>query len=123
MEPILSFDQVEISFENGPVVQDVSFDLHPGEILGLVGESGSGKTTLTKAAMGLLNSNGYVSKGDIYFENTNILDLKEFVLGPDKNNSIYELYGNILHEENDRIERAHIDAESIFLSMISSPLL
>jgi ABC-type dipeptide/oligopeptide/nickel transport system ATPase component len=77
MKPILSFDQVEISFENGPVVQDVSFDLHPGEILGLVGESGSGKTTLIKAAMGLLNSNGYVSHGDIYFENTNILDLKE----------------------------------------------
>ena len=43
-----------------PVVHDVSFQLHPGEILGLVGESGSGKSTLIKAAMGLLGSSGMV---------------------------------------------------------------
>ena len=29
-----------------------------------------------------------------------ILDLKDYVIGPDKNNSKYELYGNILHIEN-----------------------
>lgn len=36
------------------ILQDVSFALHEGEIVGLVGESGSGKTTLCKCVLGLL---------------------------------------------------------------------
>ncbi|MFE4230083.1 ABC transporter ATP-binding protein [Arthrobacter sp. NPDC056886] len=39
-------------------VDDVSFSLKPGEILGLVGESGSGKTTIGRAAIGLIPSSG-----------------------------------------------------------------
>lgn len=77
MSEILTFDRVEISFSGTPVVHDVSFSLHPGEILGLVGESGSGKTTLIKAAMGLLGNRGLVTKGDIWFEGKSIPDLSE----------------------------------------------
>lgn len=77
MTPILSFKNVDISFESGPVVQDITFDLHEGEILGLVGESGSGKSTIIKAAMGLLNSRGYVSNGSILYRGTDLLTLKE----------------------------------------------
>lgn len=40
---LLNYDSVEVSFNGNPVVHDVSFSLHSGEILGLVGESGSGK--------------------------------------------------------------------------------
>jgi ABC-type dipeptide/oligopeptide/nickel transport system ATPase component len=76
-EEILIFDSVEISFGEGPVVHDVSFSLHSGEILALVGESGSGKSTLIKSAMGLLNDNGLVTKGDIYYKGTNLLQLSE----------------------------------------------
>ena len=74
---ILTYDSVEISFDGKAVVHDVSFSLAPGEILGLVGESGSGKSTLIKAAMGLLGSDGLVTKGDICYMGQNILDISE----------------------------------------------
>ena len=51
MAVLLDYQHVEVSFNGDPVVHDVSFQLHSGEILGLVGESGSGKSTLLKAAM------------------------------------------------------------------------
>ena len=74
---ILTYDSVEISFDGKAVVHDVSFSLAPGEILGLVGESGSGKSTLIKAAMGLLGTDGLVTRGDICYMGQNILDISE----------------------------------------------
>lgn len=77
MEGLLQYRNVEIVLSGQTVIHDVSFTLHPGEILGIVGESGSGKTTLLKAAMGLLGSKGRVTFGDIFFQGKNIADLKE----------------------------------------------
>ncbi len=77
MSVLLDYQHVEISFNGNAVVHDVSFQLHPGEILGLVGESGSGKSTLIKAAMGLLGETGMVTRGDIWFEGKNLPDLPE----------------------------------------------
>lgn len=73
MQPLLDVRHVEISYHAGPVVQDVSFQLEPGEILGIVGESGSGKSTLIKAAMGLLDRTGAVTKGDIYYKGKSVI--------------------------------------------------
>lgn len=76
-DKILTYESVEISFGKKAVVQDVSFSLEPGEILGLVGESGSGKSTLLKAAMGLLGKDGLVTRGNIRYMGQNILDIPE----------------------------------------------
>lgn len=76
-EGILTYDSVEISFDGKAVVHDLSFSLHPGEILGLVGESGSGKSTIIKAAMGLLGRNGLVTRGDIRYDGKNLPDISE----------------------------------------------
>ncbi|RKJ06931.1 ABC transporter ATP-binding protein [bacterium D16-54] len=77
MEELLQYRNVEIAFHGHAVIHDVSFSLHPGEILGIVGESGSGKSTLLKAAMGLLGSSGMVTGGNIFFQGKDIPDLKE----------------------------------------------
>ncbi|MEA2622389.1 MAG: peptide/nickel transport system ATP-binding protein [Chloroflexota bacterium] len=59
--------RVEFGIQDGTVkaVDGVSFDLEPGDSLGLVGESGCGKTTTALAIMGLLPANGRVSSGSI----------------------------------------------------------
>ena len=64
-------------YKQKKAVDDLSFEIRQGEILGLVGESGSGKSTLIKAAMGLLGTNGMVTKGDILYKGQNILDISE----------------------------------------------
>lgn len=77
MEELLSYQNVEVTFNGRVVVQDVSFGLRPGEILSIVGESGSGKSTLLKAAMGLLGHGGMVTRGDIWFRGMDLPDLSE----------------------------------------------
>lgn len=75
MEALLQYNHVDISYLGNPAVQDVSFSLHLGEVLGIVGESGSGKSTLIKAAMGLLGCEGQVTRGDIWFKGKNLPEL------------------------------------------------
>ena len=75
--PVLTFQNVEISYAGKAVVHDVSFLVRPGEILGIVGESGSGKSSLLRAAIGLLGTDGLVTRGDIFFDGKNLPDLPE----------------------------------------------
>ena len=51
--PLLSVEHVSKEFYGTVVLQDVCFDIKPGEILGLVGENGAGKTTLMRILFGM----------------------------------------------------------------------
>lgn len=53
-EPLISFRNISIGFENRQVLESVSFDVRVGETKVLLGESGSGKTLLMKMAAGLI---------------------------------------------------------------------
>ena len=77
MDSLLRVEHVTISYNGKPVVQDVSFELKQGEILGIVGESGSGKSTIVKAIMGLLGEEGLVTRGDIWYKGENLTDMSE----------------------------------------------
>lgn len=58
-------------------VQDVSFSLRPGEIMGLVGESGCGKTTLILSLLRLLPAAGRITGGQVLYHGRNLLALPE----------------------------------------------
>jgi phospholipid/cholesterol/gamma-HCH transport system ATP-binding protein len=53
-EPLIAFKDVRIGFDEGDVLQGVSFEVWPGETKILLGESGSGKTLIMKLAAGLI---------------------------------------------------------------------
>lgn len=76
-ESLLRVEHVTVCYNGKAVVDDVSFTLKPGEILGIVGESGSGKSTLIKAMTGLLGVGGTVTRGDIYYKGNNMVDMTQ----------------------------------------------
>ena len=78
-EDMLTVQNLTIAFKSQddfiPVVNNISFNLKPNEILGVVGESGSGKSVSTLAISGLLPKKiSKITSGNITFEGTSLLE-------------------------------------------------
>jgi peptide/nickel transport system ATP-binding protein len=58
-------------------VNDISFELRTGEILGIVGESGSGKSVLGYSLIGLVDPPGRIAAGSVRFEGRELVRLPE----------------------------------------------
>ena len=79
-KPILTIRDLTVEFdtEDGVVhaVTDVSYDLHPGEVLGVVGESGSGKSVSMLSMLGLIRvPPGRIVNGEAIFKSEDLLKL------------------------------------------------
>jgi oligopeptide/dipeptide ABC transporter ATP-binding protein len=74
---LLSVDNLHVSFGNTEVLRGVTFDLQPGETLGVVGESGCGKSMTGFAIMGMLQRPGRVSEGSIKLADRELVGLRE----------------------------------------------
>lgn len=72
-KPLLSVNNLTHLYAPGKGFSDVSFDLWPGEVLGIVGESGSGKTTLLKSISARLTP----QQGEIHYENRSLYAMSE----------------------------------------------
>jgi oligopeptide/dipeptide ABC transporter ATP-binding protein len=80
-EALLAVEDLHVRFKTtrGPVhaVNGVSFEIRPGETLGLVGESGCGKSVTSLALLGILARNGEVTKGRAVFEGRDLIGLSD----------------------------------------------
>ena len=76
--PLLEVRNLSISFPNAhgdvEIVDNVSFEVRPGETMGLVGESGCGKSITSMAIMGLLPPTAKLT-GEILFNGVDLLEL------------------------------------------------
>ncbi len=80
-EPILNVSELSVDYltDRGAVraVEDVSFDLGPGEFIGIVGESGCGKSTLLFAIAQLLAPPAEVTGGSVAFKGESLVGLTD----------------------------------------------
>jgi len=79
--PILSVRNLRTQFKTDAgivrAVDDVSFDLFPGESLGIVGESGSGKSITALSILRLVPEPGKIVSGDIRFRNDDLMKMSD----------------------------------------------
>jgi|LFRM01.1.fsa_nt_gb peptide/nickel transport system ATP-binding protein len=80
-EILLSIENLSIGFvkkrKMNRVLDNISFEVKKGEILGIVGESGSGKTMTALSVMGLLPESAKILSGEINFLGTNLLTMED----------------------------------------------
>ncbi len=78
--PLLQVKNLRVEFptRRGTLValDDVSFDIAPGEVLGVVGESGAGKSMTGAAIIGLLEPPGRIARGEILLDGKRIDNLR-----------------------------------------------
>lgn len=77
VETVLRVDSVSKHFGGVAAVEDISFDVRRGEILGLIGPNGAGKTTLVNLVTGLTQP----TRGTIFFEGKVISKMLAHVIG------------------------------------------
>src|SRR5881409_411082 len=83
-EPLLAVENLRVRFwtSRGTIhaVNGVSFDIAPGETLGIVGESGCGKSVTSLALLGILPRAGRVVAGSAMFHGQDLVQLSDAAL-------------------------------------------
>lgn len=69
-KPIIKLEKISLSFKNRSVLENISFNLNQGQILGLLGPNGVGKSTIFNVITGLLKPN----HGSIIINGENVID-------------------------------------------------
>ena len=79
-ELILSVKDLEVKFKVRDkvltAIRHISMDFEKGKVVAIVGESGSGKSVFTKTFTGMLEVNGTISSGEIWFEGKDLAKIK-----------------------------------------------
>ena len=99
-------------------VDNLSFQIHTGEVFGLVGESGSGKSTVARCLMNIYHPLG----GKIFYKGINIMDSKQYQL----NRKMLQTRRQIVFQDstsslNQRMKVSDIIAEPMVINRVIPP--
>jgi oligopeptide/dipeptide ABC transporter ATP-binding protein len=141
-KPLLEVRNLQTFFytEDGIVraVDGVSFEVYPGEVLGLVGESGCGKSVTSLSIMRLITSPGKIVQGEIFFDGVNLLTLPESEMIKIRGNRISMIFqqpqtalnpvfnvghqiGEVLHIHKSLTQRTGLQRAVELLKMVGIP--
>ncbi|NYS24560.1 ABC transporter ATP-binding protein [Rhodobacteraceae bacterium 2376] len=116
-EPVLSVRNLSVSFPGRrgvlKALDDISFDLAPGEILGMVGESGAGKSMTGLAVQRLLEPPGHISGGEVHLLGARIDQLPESQMERLRGKQIGAIFQDPLTSLNPLFTVGHQIAETI----------
>lgn len=95
-DKLLDIKNLKVSFYTyaGEVqaVNDISYSLAYGEVIGIVGESGSGKSVSSYSVIGLIDQPGKVKSGSVTFDGRNLLELDEKEMQKVRGNEISMIF-------------------------------
>jgi oligopeptide/dipeptide ABC transporter ATP-binding protein len=117
-EPILSIRDLVVEFttEDGVVkaVDGITYDIYPGETLGIVGESGSGKSVSTMSLLGLIpQPPGRIVRGEAFFQGKDLLKVSKKQLRRIRGNDIALVFQDPMTSLNPVLKIGYQIAEAI----------
>ena len=105
--PILSLSGISLAFGDHKVLQNISFDIIEGQVVGLIGPNGSGKTTLFNVISGFLEPTG----GNITFKGENITRLGPSVRAQRGIGRVFQNFG--IFREMTLLENVQVALEAL----------
>jgi oligopeptide/dipeptide ABC transporter ATP-binding protein len=117
-DPILSIKNLVVEFktDDGVVhaVDDITYDVFPGETLGIVGESGSGKSVSTLSILGLIpQPPGRIVGGTAMFKGNDLLQMKKRELRRFRGDEVAMVFQDPMTSLNPVLKVGHQLAEAI----------
>ena len=92
--PLAKIEKISLSFDKRQILDNINFNLNPGEIVGLLGPNGAGKSTIFNIIIGLVKPNF----GKIIIENTDVTNFPIFLRAKKFKIGYVPQYGGYFHD-------------------------